>query len=64
LSKEGEYNKIIGKNFAIDDFLINLQPNLKFPKDNLTIDVMITKYTVQLMLKFKEHYPSISKEFV
>lgn len=61
LLKLDKYRNIAETEFDITDYLLNLQPNLKVAKEMLTIDNLVSKYTVN-NLKLKKQQDSWNKE--
>jgi hypothetical protein len=47
--------------FDINDFLFNTQSNINIPRDSLTIDSLVAKYTYNI-LKLKKTYDFWPKE--
>ena len=61
LQKLDKFKSIADTEFDITDYLLNLQTSLKIAKENLTIDNLVSKYTVN-NLKLKKQHDSWNKE--
>jgi hypothetical protein len=62
LSKAEKYRIIDATSIDISDFLLSIQPNINVSKDNLLVDNLVAKYTVNI-LKLKKLHEEWPKEF-